>query len=659
MLTKRFFFINIMLNIYVCPAETHDFKLKRTILGNEPTPIDPTRLNGASGESKKKLHLHRKRGGAKASSVASLSVVDTKCQFCGSTEHDKKACPLTAQGICLKCLGKTPHKTEDCRTTMKCFRCEGPHHTILCEQPRNHAADNIATKVHAHTVVSRNIPKYEFLMILIVNVMDKRLSKPAVCFVDGRAQRTFIRTDLAKNLNLGVVGTGKMMLSVLGREPTIGIYNLVELTLSPMQNKMPGVTIEAVEVPHVTSTPCEVPNDYLSQKLKKKGVQVTCKQVALYSNEVDLLIGKIANRETKFIEDNLIAVNTKFGCTLYGQTINGTHILAASLEAIGIQHESMTDTDETEVLRKFSKSIRWTITNYSVTLSWIIDSNELKDNFTITEQRFMNLDWYGIGRAKIRVLRQTRVLFGAAPSPFLLNATIKHHIKNYESKYPATFELLNSFLYVDDLISSVDKINQALDTFNQSREMQLVKWQTNSSELRAIFRKDPNDAQVTSDEEPKCLEVKHLENCVIHVFCNPSPRAYGIVAYIQDITEDLINSFFILSKCRVAPVKALTMPKLELMGALIAVRVADQLKEVTHCREVQVWTDSRICLHWIRNTAKRPPTFIQNRVLESRDKSKLENWRHVSVTDNPADCLTRGLTIDELLTDQLWWSGFN
>ncbi|GFX82773.1 DUF1758 domain-containing protein [Trichonephila clavipes] len=50
------------------------------------------------------------------------------------------------------------------------------------------------------------------------------------------------------------------------------------------------------------------------------------------------------------------------------------------------------------------------------------------------------------------VLNFTRVLFGLRPSPYLLAATLKHHFKKYREQYPHTFELLNSSIYVDDLI---------------------------------------------------------------------------------------------------------------------------------------------------------------------------------------------------------------
>ena len=54
---------------------------------------------------------------------------------------------------------------------------------------------------------------------------------------------------------------------------------------------------------------------------------------------------------------------------------------------------------------------------------------------------------------KIFVLRFARVAFGLSSSPFLLNATLKHHIMAYESEDPEFVQKLLQSLYVDDIIS--------------------------------------------------------------------------------------------------------------------------------------------------------------------------------------------------------------
>ncbi|GFX10590.1 DUF1758 domain-containing protein [Trichonephila clavipes] len=62
------------------------------------------------------------------------------------------------------------------------------------------------------------------------------------------------------------------------------------------------------------------------------------------------------------------------------------------------------------------------------------------------------------------ILNFTRVLFGLKPSPYLLAATLKHHFKKYKEQYPHTFDLLNSSIYVDDLICGQNNVPDALRT---------------------------------------------------------------------------------------------------------------------------------------------------------------------------------------------------
>ncbi|GFS75466.1 reverse transcriptase domain-containing protein, partial [Nephila pilipes] len=90
---------------------------------------------------------------------------------------------------------------------------------------------------------------------------------------------------------------------------------------------------------------------------------------------------------------------------------------------------------------------------------------------------------------KFQVYRFKRVVFGVNVSPFLLSATIKHHIEKYREQYPAATEMLDTCLYVDDVISGADDISQALkiskdaDTIMKDASMKLRKWNSNDQTL--------------------------------------------------------------------------------------------------------------------------------------------------------------------------------
>ena len=62
---------------------------------------------------------------------------------------------------------------------------------------------------------------------------------------------------------------------------------------------------------------------------------------------------------------------------------------------------------------------------------------------------------------KLVTMRFTRVLFGVSSSPFLLNATIKHHLDSYRSSKPNVVESLSRSMYVDEIIAGVDSVDDA------------------------------------------------------------------------------------------------------------------------------------------------------------------------------------------------------
>ncbi|GFT14098.1 integrase catalytic domain-containing protein [Nephila pilipes] len=105
----------------------------------------------------------------------------------------------------------------------------------------------------------------------------------------------------------------------------------------------------------------------------------------------------------------------------------------------------------------------------------------------------------------LEVLRFNRVLFGINSSPFLLTATIKYHLKKYSSLFPQTHELLNKFVYVDDVLGGLSTVASAYTTsvecvqiFSEAN-MPLHKWATNSAELRELWEKNGFSVETSSN----------------------------------------------------------------------------------------------------------------------------------------------------------------
>ena len=114
-----------------------------------------------------------------------------------------------------------------------------------------------------------------------------------------------------------------------------------------------------------------------------------------------------------------------------------------------------------------------------------------------------------------------------------------------------------------------------------------------------------------------------------------------------------------MAKSRLAPMKTLTIPRLELCAAALAVKMNGMIvAELDVPLQTPVfWTDSTVVLQYISNTSKRFHTFVANRIAAIHDGSDQSYWRHVDSGSNPADDASRGLRATELVSSSRWFNG--
>lgn len=148
--------------------------------------------------------------------------------------------------------------------------------------------------------------------------------------------------------------------------------------------------------------------------------------------------------------------------------------------------------------------------------------------------------------------------------------------------------------------------------------------------------------------------------CVVefHGFCDSSELAYAAVLYIRVDIENQVFTNLMVSKSKVAPIKKVSLPRLELLGALLlAEMIQAYLPQIkVHSHSLHLWTDSTIVISWLKKPSHTWTTFVANRVAKIQDKVG-PWWKHVSSHDNPADLATRGVTPSELKEKSLWWFG--
>ncbi|GFV01155.1 pro-Pol polyprotein [Trichonephila clavipes] len=298
-------------------------------------------------------------------------------------------------------------------------------------------------------------------------------------------------------------------------------------------------------------------------------------------------------------------------------------------------------------------------------------------------------------------------MFGVNVSPFLLSATIKHHIENYREQYPAATEMLDTCLYVDDVISGADDISQALkvskdsETIMKNASMKLRKWNSNDQTLMRTWEREglethprhPDDSSKIPSSKVLgipwdvvhdyfTIDVKGLlqldtskpitkrivlqsagkiydpvgflspytispnayyknfgygsypgmtsyrqifmhgdsSEVQIHTFSDASQKAYGAAAFLRVKHKDRVSVDLVTSKSRVAPLK-----RSPYIGSKVQAIDGNPLLRT--------------------GFAKSNPLTDPN------------SWFHCSGKDNPADLLTRGISVDALTTNSKWWNG--
>ncbi|XP_070550386.1 uncharacterized protein [Ptychodera flava] len=298
------------------------------------------------------------------------------------------------------------------------------------------------------------------------------------------------------------------------------------------------------------------------------------------------------------------------------------------------------------------------------------------------------------------------VLFGAVCSPFILNSVVKTHLE--ENSSHITSDIAKN-VYVDNIVSGAVDTKDTMTYYEEANSVmssggfRLRSWVSNDEKLNEVAKNDEiaeSKGEVSTlvhvsakkliqelwqqkrgwDEQiPEHLElewhkirsnlkdaldiqinrqyIKELtqeKECELHVFSDASQSAYGAAVYIK---HGKLTSL-VMAKSRVKPLKDISLPCLELMGAVIATRLANHVTYALHgtlsLTKTTVWIDNQAVIHWIVGN-KKLPVFVQNRVNEIK-KHDFE-VKYCPTKDNPADLLTRGITASELRNSDLWWKG--
>lgn len=191
-----------------------------------------------------------------------------------------------------------------------------------------------------------------------------------------------------------------------------------------------------------------------------------------------------------------------------------------------------------------------------------------------------------------------------------------------------------------------------LDWDDQPPEAVLRLWNQFISELPLI----------SSLSFSRHLGVDSHSRLYLLAFSDASEKAYGCVVYTYVLNNNQKPIVRLLcSKSKVAPVKTVTLARLELCGILLMaklLRVAyDTISKRHPIEDVYAFSDSQVALCWVHSSPHRFNTFVANRIAQCQTYFSSHYFRFIPGSQNPADCLSRGLLPSQLVQHELWLTG--
>ena len=132
------------------------------------------------------------------------------------------------------------------------------------------------------------------------------------------------------------------------------------------------------------------------------------------------------------------------------------------------------------------------------------------------------------------------------------------------------------------------------------------------------------------------------------MFADASEDTMCAVAYLSSQPKDYSADLaFVIGKCGVAPMRHLSIPRLELQAAVVVVRLKEQIVNENEMKinSCSFRSDSTTVLQWIHSSHRKQQVLVANRVAEILDRANVLQWKHMSGINSPADIGTRAINI--------------
>ncbi|XP_032416936.1 uncharacterized protein LOC116718815 [Xiphophorus hellerii] len=183
-------------------------------------------------------------------------------------------------------------------------------------------------------------------------------------------------------------------------------------------------------------------------------------------------------------------------------------------------------------------------------------------------------------------------------------------------------------------------------------ERKLQEWSAWRNSLKHL-------EQVRIPRQYTSLSFHNATNRELCMFCDASTKAIAAVAYVKiSDAEGKSELGFMFGKAKLAPQKEVTIPRLELCAAVLAIEIADMIAEEIDVpfHSTKFFTDSKVVLGYIQNESRRFYVYVCNRVQRIRKSSNPDQWNYIPTELNPADIASRSIPA-QALENSKWLTG--
>lgn len=159
---------------------------------------------------------------------------------------------------------------------------------------------------------------------------------------------------------------------------------------------------------------------------------------------------------------------------------------------------------------------------------------------------------------------------------------------------------------------------------------------------------------------PRKILFSSQRSCQILGFCDASQKGFAAALYVRAISShEEVKISLIKAKTKLAPIKTISIPRLELSAAHLLVKLTLSIRHLVESLKISdhfYFTDSTIVLGWIKISPHLLQTYVANRVTFITSHTTCEQWFHVSSSENPADLASRGIFPEQLAEHVSWWA---